>query len=212
MELLCDRISHMSAAVLARQNDPPKWRSVHHPANAYTPLYTPEGPHAPAEVNNLPAASKPNRSRDQAGASGKPGLDDSKAPRMWSIHRLRFKHSLDEIIDALRDEYLDARLMPASFSTRESRAMLSSASTPSLRAKDGTVPAHARGDAGGNVRVVVRVRGFLPRGELVPVSEGTVLVPRLTSADRNRPRDRVSSPDESHHAGDDAPGPARCGR
>ncbi|KUI57291.1 Kinesin-like protein KIF1C [Cytospora mali] len=36
----------------------------------------------------------------------------------------------------------------------------SSASTPSLRSRDGTVPIHANG---GNVRVVVRVRAFLPR-------------------------------------------------
>ena len=142
------------------------------PGQRMHPTIYPRRPPAPADVNNPPAASKPNRSRDQVGASGKPGLNDSKAPRMWSIHRLRFKHSLDEIIDALRDEYLDARLIPASSSARESRAMLSSASTPSLRAKDGAVPAHVRGDAGGNVRVVVRVRGFLPRGELVPVYEG----------------------------------------
>lgn len=40
----------------------------------------------------------------------------------------------------------------------------SSASTPSLRSKDGTLPQHLRMDNGGNVRVVVRVRAFLPRG------------------------------------------------
>ncbi|KJZ80547.1 hypothetical protein HIM_00397 [Hirsutella minnesotensis 3608] len=39
----------------------------------------------------------------------------------------------------------------------------SSASTPSLRSRDGTVPAFARMDHGGNVRVVVRVRAFLQR-------------------------------------------------
>lgn len=47
------------------------------------------------------------------------------------------------------------------------RAVRSSASTPSLRSRDGTVPPHARMDPGGNVRVVVRVRAFLPRGELL---------------------------------------------
>lgn len=42
-------------------------------------------------------------------------------------------------------------------------AFCSSASTPSLRSRDGTVP--ARMDRGGNVRVVVRVRAFLQRGK-----------------------------------------------
>jgi hypothetical protein len=41
----------------------------------------------------------------------------------------------------------------------------SSASTPSLRSRDGSLP-HMKMDAGGNVRVVVRVRAFLPRGTL----------------------------------------------
>ncbi|KAH7033234.1 kinesin motor domain-containing protein [Microdochium trichocladiopsis] len=41
--------------------------------------------------------------------------------------------------------------------------MRSSASTPSLRSRDGTLPQHLRVDNGGNVRVVVRVRAFLPR-------------------------------------------------
>jgi len=45
------------------------------------------------------------------------------------------------------------------------RTVRSSASTPSLRARDGSEPMHARMDPGGNVRVVVRVRAFLPRGE-----------------------------------------------
>ncbi|KAI1503547.1 hypothetical protein F5X99DRAFT_406860 [Biscogniauxia marginata] len=40
----------------------------------------------------------------------------------------------------------------------------SNASTPSLRARDGTLPQHMMMDSGGgNVRVVVRVRAFLPR-------------------------------------------------
>ncbi|RYO88070.1 hypothetical protein DL762_003955 [Monosporascus cannonballus] len=39
----------------------------------------------------------------------------------------------------------------------------SSASTPSLRSRDGLLPAHLRTDNGANVRVVVRVRAFLPR-------------------------------------------------
>ncbi|KAI1214593.1 kinesin-domain-containing protein [Annulohypoxylon truncatum] len=55
---------------------------------------------------------------------------------------------------------LDSRLMPG---LDTMRASPSSASTPSLRARDGTLPPHMRMDAGGNVRVVVRVRAFLPR-------------------------------------------------
>lgn len=46
------------------------------------------------------------------------------------------------------------------------REVRSSASTPSLRSRDGVLPPHMRMDAGGNVRVVVRVRAFLPRGML----------------------------------------------
>ncbi|KAI1125371.1 kinesin motor domain-containing protein [Nemania abortiva] len=49
-------------------------------------------------------------------------------------------------------------MKPAAYTIR------SSASTPSLRSRDGTLPPHMmRMDAGGNVRVVVRVRAFLPR-------------------------------------------------
>ncbi|KAI1469785.1 kinesin-domain-containing protein [Daldinia caldariorum] len=54
---------------------------------------------------------------------------------------------------------LESPLMPS----LNMRAMHSSASTPSLRARDGILPPQMRMDAGGNVRVVVRVRAFLPR-------------------------------------------------
>ncbi|ERS95786.1 hypothetical protein HMPREF1624_07861 [Sporothrix schenckii ATCC 58251] len=65
------------------------------------------------------------------------------------------------------------------------RAVRSSASTPSLRSRDGTVPPHARMDPGGNVRVVVRVRAFLPREiekntqcliQMNPVTQATTLL------------------------------------
>ncbi|KAI0426174.1 kinesin motor domain-containing protein [Xylaria sp. FL1042] len=47
---------------------------------------------------------------------------------------------------------------------RAANTIRSSASTPSLRSRDGTLPPHMmRMDGGGNVRVVVRVRAFLPR-------------------------------------------------
>ncbi|KAH8179622.1 kinesin motor domain-containing protein [Sarocladium implicatum] len=52
-----------------------------------------------------------------------------------------------------------ASSLPAS----DARSLPSSASTPSLRSRDGSVPMLARMDGGGNVRVVVRVRAFLKR-------------------------------------------------
>ncbi|KAG6020760.1 hypothetical protein E4U41_002730 [Claviceps citrina] len=58
---------------------------------------------------------------------------------------------------------LDARLMPAATATPPDRHVRSSASTPSLRSRDGSVPLLSRMDGGGNVKVVVRVRAFLPR-------------------------------------------------
>jgi len=53
--------------------------------------------------------------------------------------------------------------------------MRSSASTPSLRSRDGTLPQHLRMDNGGNVKVVVRVRAFLPRGQFSFFKPGWVL-------------------------------------
>jgi hypothetical protein len=55
---------------------------------------------------------------------------------------------------------LDPRLMPGV-------ALPSSASTPSLRSREESITPIGRMDPpGGNVKVVVRVRGFLPRGML----------------------------------------------
>lgn len=59
---------------------------------------------------------------------------------------------------------------PASYSTASAAALRSNASSPSLRAREGVmVPANGTttptsSGGGGNVKVVVRVRGFLPRG------------------------------------------------
>jgi hypothetical protein len=79
---------------------------------------------------------------------------------MYHSLRQRFDDIVYDITDTLTEMAPDPRLMPAGAIVR------SSASTPSLRARDpGMVPPHARYDAGGNVRVVVRVRAFLPRGE-----------------------------------------------
>ncbi|KAK7427942.1 hypothetical protein QQZ08_005555 [Neonectria magnoliae] len=75
---------------------------------------------------------------------------------------------------------LDPRLMPAEY-----RVVHSSASTPSLRSRDGTLPMHARMDGGGNVKVVVRVRAFLKRElerrakcliEMDPITQLTTLL------------------------------------
>ncbi|CAG9999843.1 unnamed protein product [Clonostachys byssicola] len=66
------------------------------------------------------------------------------------------------------------------------RVVRSSASTPSLRSRDGTVPMLSRMDGGGNVRVVVRVRAFLQRElakqtrcliDMDPITQQTTLLP-----------------------------------
>lgn len=72
------------------------------------------------------------------------------------VHLQRqFNDKIVDIEQNLIAMALDPRLMPG---------VVSTASTPSLRSREGSVISTAR-DAGGNVRVVVRVRGFLPRGE-----------------------------------------------
>ncbi|KAK3378414.1 P-loop containing nucleoside triphosphate hydrolase protein [Podospora didyma] len=77
---------------------------------------------------------------------------------------LRFDDIVANIHETLTEIALEPRLMPnATTLDVTQRAIRSSASTPSLRSRDGTVPPHARMDPGGNVRVVVRVRAFLPR-------------------------------------------------
>ncbi|KAI5461178.1 P-loop containing nucleoside triphosphate hydrolase protein [Mariannaea sp. PMI_226] len=67
----------------------------------------------------------------------------------------------------------------------EYRPLPSSASTPSLRSRDGTLPMHARMDGGGNVKVVVRCRAFLKREldrqakcliEMDPITQLTTLL------------------------------------
>lgn len=82
---------------------------------------------------------------------------------MYSLHKLRYREVISDISETLIGISLEPRLMPSA-ATADMRVVHSSASTPSLRARDGTLPLHARMDNGGNVRVVVRVRAFLPRG------------------------------------------------
>jgi hypothetical protein len=87
---------------------------------------------------------------------------------MWCILRQRFHDTIYDINETLRTMAYDSRLMPAL--AVDARSMPSSASTPSLRSRDGTMPSVSRLDGGGNVRVVVRVRAFLPRGMLFSAS------------------------------------------
>jgi hypothetical protein len=83
---------------------------------------------------------------------------------MYSSLQQRFRETVQNINDTLLDMALDPRLMPGV--AAEMRSVTSSASTPSLRSREGSITPIGRMDApGGNVRVVVRVRGFLPRGK-----------------------------------------------
>lgn len=91
--------------------------------------------------------------------------------QMHSSRRQRYREVVDDISETLLGISFEPRLMPSP--AIDPRTIRSSASTPSLRSRDGTVPLHARMDNGGNVRVVVRVRAFLPRG--IPASH---LAPR----------------------------------
>uniref|UniRef100_A0A8H7NG80 Kinesin-like protein n=3 Tax=Bionectria ochroleuca TaxID=29856 RepID=A0A8H7NG80_BIOOC len=103
---------------------------------------------------------------------------------MWHILRQRCQNTIEQVNYTLRDMALDSRLMPSSPDPQ--RVVRSSASTPSLRSRDGTVPMLSRMDGGGNVRVVVRVRAFLQRElakqtrcliDMDPITQQTTLLP-----------------------------------
>jgi hypothetical protein len=84
---------------------------------------------------------------------------------MYINHLLKFHGTINSIHEALIDMALDPRLMPGVAAGL--RTVRTSASTPSLRLREGSdPPMMAMDNPGGNVRVVVRVRGFLPRGNL----------------------------------------------
>ncbi|KAM3512819.1 hypothetical protein MY11210_003524 [Beauveria gryllotalpidicola] len=105
---------------------------------------------------------------------------------MWLILCQRRRDSIDQVIDTLIAMAVDTRLLPYSApNTPEPHFVRSTASTPSLRSRDGTLPMLARMDGGGNVRVVVRVRAFLNRElqrnarclvQMDPVSQQTTLL------------------------------------
>jgi hypothetical protein len=82
---------------------------------------------------------------------------------MYANQKQRFSEIIIDITDSLIGMALDPRLMPGV--AADMRSTISSASTPSLRSREGSVTPIGRMDApGGNVKVVVRVRDFLPRG------------------------------------------------
>ena len=92
---------------------------------------------------------------------------------MFVLQRLYFAELMSSVKQELKDMALDPRAYPGVHSEQPSAT--SSASSPSLRARDSQVVPMNRSlsdNGGGNVRVVVRVRGFLPRGELLCMHTG----------------------------------------
>lgn len=87
---------------------------------------------------------------------------------MYALQRLRYRLILRDVETRLQDMALDPRGFPGV--ATEVRQLKSSASTPSLRSRESELVPMGRAtpdNGGGNVRVVVRVRGFLPRGMLL---------------------------------------------
>ena len=82
---------------------------------------------------------------------------------MFNLLQLRFRNTIADIQDKLYEISLEPRLMPNSLDVLQ-RDTRSNVSTPTLRPRDGTVTPFVPKDPGANVRVVVRVRAFLPRG------------------------------------------------
>ncbi|PMD22050.1 kinesin-domain-containing protein [Hyaloscypha hepaticicola] len=116
---------------------------------------------------------------------------------MYLNLKQRFCAAIHDIDETLIGMALDPRLMPGV--AAETRSIRSSASTPSLRSRDSST--FGMMDApGGNVRVVVRVRGFLPREiergaecliKMNPVTQATtLLVPNDTDPANTRSKMR----------------------
>ena len=83
---------------------------------------------------------------------------------MYAAQRSRYRVIVHSFQEDLVDMALDARAFPGVASEVRPR---SSASSPSLRSRESELVPMGRStpdNGGGNVRVVVRVRGFLPRG------------------------------------------------
>ncbi|KAL8648416.1 MAG: hypothetical protein Q9226_006003 [Calogaya cf. arnoldii] len=120
---------------------------------------------------------------------------------MAALQQLRFKNLVHEIALQLKTMALEPRAFPGV--ATEIRQLRSSASTPSLRSRESEIVPVGRmtpDNGGGNVRVVVRVRGFLPREiergaqclvEMDPDTEATkLLVPNFTDAANARTQSR----------------------
>ncbi|KAH6680374.1 kinesin family protein-like protein [Halenospora varia] len=117
---------------------------------------------------------------------------------MYLNLRQRLDNTIQDINDTLLAMALDPRLMPGV--AAEMRSVRSSASTPSLRSRDGSISSLSMHTPGGNVRVVVRVRGFLPREtdrgaecliEMNPMNQATtLLVPNDTDPANTRSKTR----------------------
>ncbi|KAK0392403.1 hypothetical protein NLU13_1898 [Sarocladium strictum] len=104
---------------------------------------------------------------------------------MYCILRQRSQQALLDLHELLLAMALDPRIA-STLAASDPRTVRSSASTPSLRSRDGSVPMLARVDGGGNVRVVVRVRAFLKRElekktkcliSMDPITQVTTLYP-----------------------------------
>ena len=121
---------------------------------------------------------------------------------MWVSQRLRFRVIICDIFSRLEDMALDPRAYPGVVA--QNRPLGSSASIPSLRSRESeVVPLRMStpDNGGGNVRVVVRVRGFLPRGIL----HSFLHVAHQLKGHRNRSRRRMFGRDEPRYPSDEAP-------
>lgn len=126
---------------------------------------------------------------------------------MYLNLKLRLCETILNINDTLTGMALDPRLIPGV--AAEMRSIRSSASTPSLRSREGSVTPIGRMDEpGGNVRVVVRVRGFLPRG-----ISSWIGFPRgwLITSCRNSTRRGMFDFHEPDHPNDESPCTNRYG-
>ena len=86
---------------------------------------------------------------------------------MYVSLQLRFRQILRNITCQLEDMAFDRRAYPGV--ATDLLPLKSSASAPSMRSRESELvpmgPTTPADNGGGNVRVVVRVRGFLPRGK-----------------------------------------------
>lgn len=94
---------------------------------------------------------------------------------MYNLLRLRSLHVRKEVCEQLAEMAIDGRYYTRSPSIDpdprpQPYASYTTASSPSLRSRNSVYLPMGRPErpTGGNVKVVVRVRGFLPRGTCSP--------------------------------------------